>query len=348
MREKEMRELFPILSAWYAENKRDLPWRRTKDPYCIWVSEIMLQQTRVEAVKAYYTRFLDALPTVRSLAEAEEETILKLWEGLGYYSRVRNMQTAAKEIVQEYAGQLPADYEKLRKLKGIGAYTAGAISSIAFDLPYAAIDGNVLRVLSRIFADSRDITAEATKKYWKEEVEAALTRENAAVINQGWMEIGALVCLPNGEPKCGICPFRGYCAAYQKGCAALYPVKAEKKARTVENLQVVFLTDGSRIAIRKRGKGLLANLWELPNGSAEQALPALLQEWNILDGEITPMRHRKHIFTHVQWEMECFFVLTNSTENTPFIWLESDKITEEYALPSAFRAVWKEGLKKLT
>ncbi|MBM6828575.1 A/G-specific adenine glycosylase [Anaerotignum lactatifermentans] len=342
-----MKQLLPLLIEWYRENKRDLPWRRTKDPYRIWLSEIMLQQTRVEAVKPYYERFLAALPAIKDLAEAEEELILKLWEGLGYYSRVRNMQTAAQQIMKEYGGALPADYEKLRSLKGIGTYTAGAIASIAFGLPHAAVDGNVLRVLSRIFLDAQDIGLEATKKYWKEELENVLTGEIASDVNEGWMEVGATICLPNGEPKCGICPFREYCGAYRQSVIHLYPVKGEKKARTVERLQVVFLTDGKRVALRKRGPGLLANLWELPNGGAEISLPSLLHLWGILDGEITPMRHRKHIFTHVQWDMDCYFVQTKSTEDTPFLWLEPDRITEEYALPSAFRAVWAEGRKKL-
>lgn len=347
MREEKMKQLLPLLTKWYQENKRDLPWRRTKDPYCIWVSEIMLQQTRVEAVKPYFQRFIKTLPTVKDLAEAEEETILKLWEGLGYYSRVRNMQVAARQVMEHFGGSLPGDYENLRSLKGIGAYTAGAISSIAFGLPYAAVDGNVLRVLSRIFLDPRDISLEATKKYWKEEIEAVLTGEMASDVNEGWMEIGATVCLPNGEPKCGNCPFREYCGAYSKNLVSSYPVKSEKKSRSIENLQVIFLTDGTRVAIRKRGKGLLANLWELPNGEGEISLPFLLQSWGILEGEIVPMRHRKHVFTHIQWEMDCYFVQTKSTENTPFLWLEPDRITEEYALPSAFRAVWKEGLKKI-
>lgn len=347
MREEKMEQLLPLLTQWYQENKRDLPWRRTKDPYHIWVSEIMLQQTRVEAVKSYYERFLTALPTIKALAEAEEEMILKLWEGLGYYNRVRNMQAAARQVMSEYGGTLPADYEKLRSLKGIGAYTAGAISSIAFSLPYAAVDGNVLRVLSRIFLDSQDIALEATKKYWKKEIEAVLTGEMASDVNEGWMEMGATVCLPNGEPKCGICPFRECCGAYEKSLISLYPIKGEKKARMIEKIQVVFLTDGERVAIRKRGAGLLANLWELPNGGNDISLPGLLQSWGILDGEIIPMRHRKHIFTHIQWEMDCYFVLTKSTESTPFLWLDPDRITDEYALPSAFRAVWEEGLKKI-
>ena len=184
------------LTGWYEKNRRALPWRETKDPYRIWLSEIMLQQTRVEAVKAYYTRFLATLPTIADLAAADEETILKLWEGLGYYSRVRNMQKAAQYVMTHYSGVLPADYDALLALPGIGAYTAGAIASFAFDLPYAAVDGNVLRVMSRIAGDMRDIALDATKKAWKQYMETTLlTRSNAAVLNQALMELGACVCL---------------------------------------------------------------------------------------------------------------------------------------------------------
>ena len=206
----------PLLK-WYQLNKRDLPWRRTKDPYHIWVSEIMLQQTRVEAVKPYYTRFLQTLPTVTDLAEADEETILKLWEGLGYYSRVRNMQKAAIQIMDEHNGIFPANYQKLLKLKGIGPYTAGAVGSIAFGLAVPAIDGNVLRVMSRIAADAEDISLQSTKILWEERIKEIMPEEHPGDLNQALMELGATVCLPNGAPKCEICPVRKYCEAYRKG-----------------------------------------------------------------------------------------------------------------------------------
>ena len=195
----------PLLK-WYQLNKRDLPWRRTKDPYHIWVSEIMLQQIRVEAVKPYYERFLTMLPTVKDLADADEETILKLWEGLGYYSRGRNMQKAAIQVMEEYDGKFPADHGKLLKLKGIGPYTAGAVGSIAFGLPVPAVDGTALRVMSRITADASDISLQSTKKDWEERIANILPEDRPGDLNQALMELGATVCLPNGTPKCEICP----------------------------------------------------------------------------------------------------------------------------------------------
>ena len=211
---EELKRIVEPLVQWYHENKRDLPWRKTKDPYRIWVSEIMLQQTRVEAVKPYYERFLLTLPTVKDLAEADEETILKLWEGLGYYSRVRNMQKAAIQVMEEHGGSFPADQKALLKLKGIGPYTAGAVGSIAFSLPIPAVDGNVLRVMSRITADAADISLQATKKEWEERLTEIMPTDCPGDMNQALMELGATVCLPNGTPKCGICPVRKYCLLY--------------------------------------------------------------------------------------------------------------------------------------
>lgn len=201
MQEQNLQTVFALLTEWYHVYKRDLPWRRTKDPYAIWVSEIMLQQTRVEAVKPYYARFLEELPTIRHLAEADEEQILKLWEGLGYYSRVRNMQAAAKQVMEEYDGKMPADHKALLRLKGIGPYTAGAVASIAFSLPFAAVDGNVLRVMSRVFADERDIMLQQTKRAWEEEINDALTGEIAGDVNQALMELGRQYVCPMGNPS---------------------------------------------------------------------------------------------------------------------------------------------------
>ncbi len=346
--EIEIKNLWLPLCLWYEREKRDLPWRRTKDPYAVWVSEIMLQQTRVEAVKPYYARFLQTLPTIRDLAEAEEELLLKLWEGLGYYSRVRNMQAAAKQVMAEYGGSLPADYKSLLSLKGIGSYTAGAVASIAFSLPFAAVDGNVLRVMSRIFADDRDILLPAVKKDWEKEISEALTKENAGTVNQALMELGATICLPKGEPKCFLCPMLPMCRAYRKGKIAQFPVKGQKKPRTIVHLNVFFLTDGKRIALRKRPKkGLLANLWELPNGRQEESFAVMLQEWGIKKGSVTPMQEQKHIFTHVEWRMTCYFVLAEEREDTPFIWIEPEKMQEAYALPSAFKKIWEEGISFL-
>lgn len=345
---KEIEEIVEPLLEWYPRMKRNLPWREIKDPYAIWVSEIMLQQTRVEAVKPYYERFLRTLPNVQALAEADEETLLKLWEGLGYYSRVRNMQKAAQQIMAEHGGEIPANHAALLKLKGIGSYTAGAIASIAFGLPYPAVDGNLLRVLSRWTADPSDISLAATKKAWEMRLTEIMPGERSGELNQALMEIGATVCLPNGQPKCEICPLRRDCMAYRKGQPTLYPVKAEKKPRTQEFLNVFFCVEGERIAIAKRpSKGLLSGLWELPNLPQEENLAAALQEWGILQAKLQPMRARKHIFTHVEWYMEGFFVEVSERGAGALLWLTQEEIAAGYALPSAFRKIWQDGLDRI-
>ena len=230
--EKILRQTAEPLLEWYQKNARVLPWRsENPNPYHVWVSEIMLQQTRVEAVKPYYERFLSALPTVQALAEADEELLLKLWEGLGYYSRVRNMQKAAQQIVAEHNGEIPAEYSILLKLKGIGPYTAGAIASIAFSKPCAAVDGNVLRVMARLTADEGNIAEPAVRKYWEKEIMEALPKERPGDYNQALMELGATLCLPNGAPKCELCPLRAYCLAYRKNQTMLFPVKTKKSSR---------------------------------------------------------------------------------------------------------------------
>lgn len=336
------------LIQWYKKNARDLPWRRTKDPYYIWLSEIMLQQTRVEAVKPYFDRFIQVCPTIEALANAEEESLLKLWEGLGYYSRVRNLQEAAKTVVEVYNGNLPADYHALRNLKGIGPYTAGAIASIAFSLPYAAVDGNVLRVMSRLTADSRDITLASTKGAWEDEIQQMMPQGEEGTFTQALMELGATVCLPNGMPKCQVCPIREYCQAYRKDAVLMFPVKSPKKQRKKEYLSVFFLWEKGKIAIGKREKkGLLSGLWQLPNCKQDLALPAVLREWGIISGEIREMKPQKHIFTHIEWHMNCYFVEVKENENNTFLWLEKETIEQEYALPSAFKKIWQEGCRIL-
>lgn len=343
---EELKYIVKPLLTWYQTNKRDLPWRNTKDPYCIWVSEIMLQQTRVEAVKPYYARFLEALPNVKSLAEADEETILKLWEGLGYYSRVRNMQKAAIQIMEDYKGTFPADFQKLLKLKGIGPYTAGAVGSIAFGLPVPAVDGNVLRVMSRITADASDISLQTTKKLWEERITEIMPLKNPGDLNQALMELGATICLPNGSPKCESCPVRKYCEAYRRGATLLYPVKADKKERTKEFINVFFCVNKDLIAVHKRpSKGLLSSLWELPNADREQAIPAALQEMGILEAEITSMKNQKHIFTHIEWHMDCYFINVTHKMESELVWVTKEDLEKEFALPSAFKKTLKNGIE---
>ena len=258
----EMRE---AVVDWFRENKRDLPWRRTRDPYHIWVSEIMLQQTRVEAVKPYYDRFLQELPTVCALADAEEDRLLKLWEGLGYYNRVRNMQKAAQQIVAVYGGEFPRTYAEIRALTGIGNYTAGAVSSFAYGLAEPAVDGNVLRVIARITGDDGDIMKQGTRKRIEDKLRKVIPADAAGDFNQGLIELGAIVCVPGGEPKCKECPVKDVCEARKQGRIQELPVKAKAKERRIEKRTILVFRDNDKIAIEKRpDKGLLAGLYELP------------------------------------------------------------------------------------
>lgn len=328
-----------LLINWYRENARDLPWRHDKDPYHIWLSEIMLQQTRVETVKDYYTKFLRVCPTVKVLAQTDIEILLKLWEGLGYYSRVRNIQLAAKRIVEKYDGIFPNDYAQLLSLPGIGPYTAGAICSISFNMPIPAVDGNVLRVVMRLLCNSLPISRESTKK----EVANALREiipDEAGVFTQSLMEIGAMVCVPNGAPKCGICPLRTVCLSAQNDSWNQYPKKESKKSRREEDYTVFVLRCGEYEAVKKReGNGLLADLWEYPNIkgmlSVEEAL-YIVDQWGCFPENLSMQIDKKHIFTHVLWNMRCYYF---SCRNMPdsFIWASKKEMDNEFALPTAFR-----------
>ena len=240
------------------------------------------------------------------------------------------------------------EYSKISSLKGIGEYTAGAISSIAFLKPTPAVDGNVLRVMSRLTADPADISLQATKKDWEERLKEIIPAQEPGNLNQALMELGAIVCLPNGAPKCEICPVRKFCEAYRRKSVLLYPVKAEKKVRTIENLNVFFCTDGKKVAISKRSaKGLLSGLWELPNTNKEQSIPESLQEFGILQAEIIPMKNQKHIFTHIEWHMDCYFIKVTERTESELLWLTKEEAETSYALPSAFRKIWQEGLSHM-
>ena len=254
------------LLKWYGENKRVLPWREKKNPYEIWVSEIMLQQTRVEAVKPFYERFMRELPNVAALAVCPEEKLLKLWEGLGYYNRVRNMQKAAQKIMEVYDGVFPADYEALKGLPGIGNYTAGAVASIAFCIPVPAVDGNVLRVMARLREDGEDILKQSVKNRVEAELTEIMPAEDPGAFNQAMMDLGAMVCLPNGAPKCEVCPLFDQCLAGRHQTWTEYPFKKSAKPRRIEDRTVLLFLDGAHTAVRKRPKkGLLAGLYEFPN-----------------------------------------------------------------------------------
>ena len=314
-----LEQIVEPLLGWFGEHARILPWREQPQPYRVWVSEIMLQQTRVEAVKPFFERFTQALPDVRSLAECPEDKLLKLWEGLGYYNRVRNMQKAAQNMVEFYDGEMPADYEKLLGLPGIGPYTAGAVASIAFELPVPAVDGNVLRVITRITQNDGDILKQSVKRQVEEELLAVMPKGRSGAFNQALMELGATVCVPNGAPKCEECPLSGVCLAHQNGKEMDYPKKAQKKPRKIEKKTVLVIRDGSRAAIRKRpAKGLLAGLYELPNLSGWLSQDEVL-DWLKQEG-LSPIRIRrlsdaKHIFSHIEWHMTGYVVLVEELEN---------------------------------
>ncbi len=327
------------LCLWYRENQRILPWRENHDPYRVWVSEIMLQQTRVEAALPYYERFLAALPTVRDLANAPEEQLLKLWEGLGYYSRVRNMQKAAKVVVEEYGGVFPQDAVLLEKLPGIGDYTAGAIGSIAFNLPTPAVDGNVLRVAARLLDDDTDIMLPAVKKRVKAELSIVYPQaENRSDLTQAIMELGALVCIP-GAPRCEACPLSHLCMAKAKGREKELPVRIVKKEKKTVKRTVFLLRCGDEIALSKRPKkGVLAGMWEFPSVdihiNEKQAKQQVL-EWK-MDGKVQAFIDSRHVFTHLIWEMKSYLVQV-AEKSDAFTWVTLSNLEQSVALPSAMK-----------
>lgn len=343
-----LNEIVQPLISWYRQNKRILPWRDQKNAYYTWVSEIMLQQTRVEAVKPYFLRFIGELPDVKALAECPEEKLMKLWEGLGYYNRVRNMQTAAQNVVSEYSGILPASYEELLALKGIGSYTAGAIASIAYDIPVPAVDGNVLRVFSRITEDRQDIMKQSVRRQVEEKLLGIIPKEAPGDFNQALMELGAVVCVPNGPARCMECPVAALCKAYHHGTVDELPVKAPKKKRTIENRTVLVIQDGERTAIHKRPQeGLLAGLYELPNVEGHLSMDEALQkvkEMNLEPLYIETLPEAKHIFSHIEWRMTGYRIRVSSLEErkeSSFIFTEKKQSEKQYAIPSAFRAYIK-------
>lgn len=334
----------PLL-RWYEKGHRILPWRDSGNPYYIWISEIMLQQTRVEAVKPFFERFIQALPTVEDVAICPEEKLLKLWEGLGYYNRVRNIQKAARIIVEEYQGKLPADYEKLKSLPGIGNYTAGAIASIAYDLPVPAVDGNVLRVYSRITEMYDDILKQSVKTAVEKEFLKIMPLKGSGCFNQSLMELGAMVCVPNGMPQCDVCPVAEFCKARKNETFMELPVKKKQKARKVEKKTVLVIRDGRKVAIRKRpAKGLLAGLYEFPGiegFSSERDVLEWLKKYEILPLRIQPLEESKHIFSHVEWKMTGYMIDVaelDQEKEQDLLFVSIDKIEQEYPVPAAFHA----------
>jgi len=335
---KPLEQLPVPLLAWFGEHARTLPWRDDPTPYHVWVSEIMLQQTRVAAVLGYYERFMEAVPTVADLACLPEDQLMKLWQGLGYYNRARNLQKAARQIMDAFGGEFPQRYEDIRTLAGVGDYTAGAIASIAFGQPVPAVDGNVLRVVSRINGDDSDIGRSATKERVRAQLEQIIPVHSASRFNQAVMDLGAMVCLPNGAPLCDRCPAGEFCRARLEGRTDTLPVKAPKKERRVEERVVFLIVRDGQVALRRRPeKGLLAGLWEFPNEIAPAR--TALEQWGIVPQAVRRAGTGKHIFSHIEWHMAAQVVLVED-DRLPFGWVWADRgeLERQYAVPNAFHA----------
>ena len=332
------------LLPWYAENKRELPWRQDRQPYHVWLSEIMLQQTRVEAVKGYYIRFLQALPTIKALADCDADALHKLWEGLGYYSRVRNLKKAARAVMERHDGVFPREYDAVLALPGIGAYTAGAICSICYDMPRAAVDGNVLRVIARLTDDETPISLPAYKNSVQRRLEAVYPKQ-AGDFTQALMELGATVCGPNRKPDCENCPCKDFCLGAARGTAERLPIKLPKKPRRVEEKTVFILSCRGQYALRKREeKGLLAGLWQFPDVLGKLEIHAAMdtvEHMGLKMKQIYRQVERNHIFTHVQWDMRGVY-LEVAEPSGDFAWRTAEEIENEAALPTAYRQFWEE------
>ena len=327
------------LLPWYEANARPLPWRQDVTPYRVWVSEIMLQQTRIEAARGYFDRFMAALPTVAALAAAGEEQVLKLWEGLGYYSRARNLHKAARIVVEQYGGALPADEAALRALPGVGDYTAGAVASIAFGLPAPAVDGNVLRVCARLTCCPDSIGDGKVKSAFRDQLRAQYPAGRCGAFTSALMELGETVCLP-GTPDCPVCPLAAMCSAHAAGRETDWPVMPAKRPRRVQPRTVFILEHAGHIALVKRpDKGLLAGLWELPNVEGEldevEAL-CLADAWGCAPEGLTGCGRAVHIFTHLEWHMTGWRVQCAAAPER-FLWTDADQRETACPLPSAFR-----------
>lgn len=329
----------PLLS-WYGEHARILPWREDPQPYRVWISEIMLQQTRVEAVKPYFERFMKELPTVADLAEVPDDRLMKLWEGLGYYSRARNLKKAAITIMETYGGEIPSDDRELLKLPGIGSYTAGAIASIAYGKAVPAVDGNVLRVLSRVLKSREDILKQSTKKWLERELAATMPEDEASHFNQGLIEIGAIVCVPNGQPKCDVCPLASLCLAGREGLTGEIPVKTPPKKRRIEERTVCVIEHEGQVAIHRRADtGLLASLYELPNVEGyleEKQLGGAFGLDERMIASVEKLPKAKHIFSHVEWHMIGYRIKLCDAIPPSYITVNTEELKTGYALPNAF------------
>ena len=351
-----LRKITKPLLTWFRARAWSLPWRDNPRPYFVWISEIMLQQTRVAAVMPYFSRFIAALPNVASLAAADDDALMKLWQGLGYYSRARNLKKAAQTVMEKHGGVIPRDFNALLALPGVGRYTAGASASIAYGERIPAVDGNVLRVVSRLTASREDVLRDATKRS-VEDALAAVTPKDAGAFNQALMELGALVCLPR-TAHCEECPLASLCRAHAEGIESELPVKAPKKERRVEERTVLLIEQSGKFAITKRPKrGLLANLWELPNLSGAHTRAEILSICRDAGLEVKSVRRMKaarHIFTHIEWRLTGWHIRLAGDSSTdranekraaygtsplpPLVWATRDELADAYSIPTAFRA----------
>lgn len=345
--DEQYRKIAKPLLNWYDAGHRSLPWRNDPLPYKVWLSEIMLQQTRVEAVKPYFQRFIEALPDIEALSRVEEEALLKLWEGLGYYNRARNLKKAARTIMEKYGGEMPADYEQLLALPGIGSYTAGAIASIAFGIKVPAVDGNVLRVLSRLTMNEEDIGKPETRRKTELKLKEAMPGDRPGDFNQALMELGATVCLPKGAPHCRECPWEDFCLAHQKGREEEFPKKSARAARTIEQKTILVVQDQQKSALRKRpSKGLLAGMYEFPSLEGHQSrkrVLAYLEAMGLIPLRIQKLPPARHIFSHREWDMTGFIVQVDELapkserlKEEQWIFARADEAEDRYPLPSAF------------
>ncbi len=339
MMKSNLQEITKPLVNWFQKEKRDLPWRHTNDSYKIWISEIMLQQTRVEAVKEYYKRFLISLPTLEDLAKVKEDELLKLWEGLGYYSRAKNLKKCAELLIQNNQKELPRDYTELMKLPGIGPYAAGSIGSIAYQLKTPAIDGNVLRVMTRLHEDDRDILNAKVKTDYFEKLQKIMP-ENTRDFTESLMELGALICLPNGSPLCEKCPISFYCKSYKNKTMQIYPVKKKETKRKIEEKTILILECNGLFAIQKRpAKGLLASMYEfynMPNYVSEHDLKKWLEEKKIAYQHIEDLGNAKHIFSHIEWHMKGYLIKCQNKDNIDLLWTSKEELEKKYSIPNAY------------
>ncbi len=333
-----MEKIVQPLMQWFETHQRELPWRKDKEPYHVWVSEIMLQQTRIEAVKKYYTRFIQEIPDIESLSLISEDKLLKLWEGLGYYSRAKNLQKAARTIMQKYHGEFPRSYEEIMKLSGIGEYTAGAVASICFREKVTAVDGNVLRVMARVLGSRENVLLPQTKKEFTKQL-AKILPQQAGIFNEAIMELGETVCLPNRSPLCGECPIAKYCVSCRDGLTSEIPVRIKSLKRKKEEKTVLILYCDGKIAIEKRlSEGLLSGMYQFPNRDGFDTPEQLKEKLHPLS--ISFLGKAKHTFTHIDWYMQGYLV-TVREQCGDFLWVSPQELTEQYALPTAFQPFWK-------